>query len=391
MSAVVLPATGHSVVAPSAGARRIQCSASVLMEQQFPESEDDRQDAAEGEASHWAGAELLAGRLPDEGDRAPNGVVLTVEMLEGADLYADDVTRALAKYGLKPADGAIEQRVEIHAVHPLCFGTPDFRAWVPAHVRPERRPLLKLWDYKFGHRYVEVHENVQCIEYVSGCLGATNLPDWEVDVEITIVQPRSYHPSGPVRRWAFRGDQTRAHINRSSNAAHEALGPNPKAHVGPECRDCRARHACQTLQRAAADACDVAGTAQPFGLSTAALGVELRMLKRAEELLKARIAGLEQQALAAIRSGVSVPHWGVERSSGRREWSKPAAEVFALGAMFGLDLQKPAEPITPLQAVQRGIPEALLGTFSETKPGAVKLVPDTGSKARQIFGGESAT
>lgn len=377
----------HSILAPSSMARIVQCPASVRMEQQYPETEQDP-EAADGEAVHWGGAEMLGGRLVDEGERAPNGVLLTQEMTEAIDLYHDDVAAALAPFGLKPIDGVIESAVGITRIHPQCWGTPDYRAWVPGHLRGGR-PLLMLWDLKYGHRDVGVYQNWQCVAYVAGCLEATNLSDLEVDVEVRIAQPRSYHRDGPVRRWAFPASDIRALVNIASNAAHEALGDNPKANVGPECRDCRARHACPTLQRAAASACDESGKAQPFDLSPAALGVELRYLKRAEVLLKARISGLEEQAVALQRQGKSVPHWRIEHGSGRRKWAKPVAEVLALGSMFQIDLAKPTEPITPVQAVAKGLPEALLATFTDQPRGAAALVPDDGSTARRIFGAQT--
>lgn len=376
---------GHSVLAPSSAARTVQCPGSVQMERRYPETEP-QPEALEGEASHWAAAEMLHGREVSIGDRAPNGVLLTQEMVEGADLYYDDVVSQLQVYGLRPEDGAIETPVAIPVVHPQCWGTPDFRVWVPSSLG-RSRPLLLLWDYKFGHRPVEVFENYQLVEYVAGCLGQTKLSDSQVDVEVRIVQPRAYRSGGPVKSWTFSASSIRALVNIASNAAHEAMSDNPRTRVGPECRDCRARHACATLQRAALDACDVAGRAQPFDLSPAALGVELRMLLRAEALLKARIVGLEEQALATIRRGNPVPHFRIEHGLGRRTWSRPVPEVLALGGLLGVNLAQPIEPITPLQAVKAGIPESLLDEYTTRPRGAATLVLDDTSKARAVFGG----
>lgn len=368
----------HAPISPSGSARLVQCSASVSLQAMFPEVADSP-DAAEGIAAHWAGAEMLQGRLVDINDRAPNGMFLTQEMVEGADLYYDDVLTTLQQHGLTLADLAVEAPVDIARIHPQCWGTPDARAWAIPRT-------LFLWDFKFGHRTVEVFENWQLAAYAAGCISATNLIDAEVNVVARIVQPRSFHRDGPVREWRFNGADIRAHINILSNAAHEALGPNPKARVGPECRDCRARHACPTLQRAAQGACDVAGAAEPFDLPPAALGLELRQLRRAQTLLEARLSGLEEQAQARIKSGAQVPGWRVEHGAGRERWKQPAAEVIAVGQMLGVSLAKPVEAITPKQAAKAGLLPDVVAAMSETPRGGAALVEDDGSRARAVFG-----
>jgi len=373
--------TQHSIYAPSAFARTLQCPAHVTLEQQFPEG--DRDAANEGDAAHWVAAERLQGREHAVATIAPNGVPVTDEMIEGADLYERDVRSQLVAYGMTPeADAAVEQSVAIPAIHSACWGTPDCRAWAP--TRP--RPTLFLWDYKFGHRYVEAYENAQCAAYVSGCMSATRLSDLEVDVVVTIVQPRSYHADGPVRRWKFAASDIRALVNRLTYAVALAGGQNPPAKVGPECRDCRARAACVALQRAGQDACDAAMTAHVERMPPGALGVELRVFRRARALLDARISGLEEQALASIKAGQRVPHWKVQHGQGRTVWSRPVAEVVALGDALRVNVRKPAEALTPKQAIKAGLPAAVVSAMSVTPSGAAELVEDDGSDARRIFG-----
>lgn len=369
--------TAHSVLAPSSSARRIQCPGSTLLEAAYPETETTP-EAAEGEAAHWAAAEMLSGRLVDIGQIAPNGVVLTQEMVEGADLYYDDVVATLRPHGLASHQGRVEQRIDIPRVHPQSFGTPDYAVW----LRPDS---LAVWDYKFGHRYVEVYENAQLIEYVAGLL-PRGVDDRAVDVTVKIVQPRAYHRNSPIRSWSFKASDIRAHINIAETAAHEALGPEPRQRVGPECRDCRARHACVTLQRAAMRELDEAGREQPLELPPAALGLELAMLRDGIRRLEARASGLEEQALAQIKRGASIPGWRVEHGAGRQRWAKPAAEVLAIGTMLGVDLARPVEPITPHQAVKAGLPAEMLTALAETPRGGATLVRDTGSAARAVFG-----
>lgn len=367
----------HALVSPSALATTVQCPGSLSMQLAFPETEDTP-EAAEGTASHWAASEMLSGRLVDIGQTAPNGVVLSQEMVEGADLYYDHVVATLKPLGLTPSDGAVEVPVACKWIHAECWGTPDFRIWHGRH--------LYLWDYKFGHRTVPVVSNWQLMAYAVGCVEQAGLHDLNATIHMFIVQPRSYGAGGPVREWIVPAADLRGMVNQAVAAVTEALSSAPRTRVGPECRDCRARHACPALLDAAAGACDVAAEAQPMELPPAALGVELRYLYRARELLNARISGLEETAAALIRRGQQVPHWGLEQSAGRTSWSIPAASVVEMGRMLGIDLAKPLDAITPTQARERGVPAEVIAQASTTTRGSMKLVPDDGSKARAIFG-----
>ncbi len=348
------------------------------MEAQFPETEQSP-EAADGEASHWAMAELLAGRDVHEGQQAANGVFLDLEMIEGAQLLVDDVLATCRAYGIGSDAIACEVPVSMPRIHPQAWGTPDVRLWAPGGV-------LCIWDYKFGHRIVEVFENAQLVDYIVGCIDQAGLDDRGVTVVAKIVQPRAYHKHGVVRTWRCTGSDLRALANISSNAVHEALGPDPRARVGDECRDCRARHACPTLQRAALSACDMAGRAQSLELPPDAAALEYRMLKRAAKMLDARVAGLEEQLLSTLKRGQRVPGLIAEHGTGRRKWSKPASDVISLGQMLGVDLAKPPEAITPVQAVAKGLPEAVLPEFTTVPRAAATLVEDDGSLTRRVFG-----
>ena len=374
----------HSIIAPSSADRRVQCSMSTTAEARFPDS--DREEAAEGEAAHWGLAEMLHGRVIAEGQITPNGVFLTGEMVEAAELVCDDVARELAPFGQVPSQGQIEQRLAIPRVHPQSFGTPDYWIWTRS---PAGAPTILLYDFKFGHRVVDVYENGQLIEYVAGVLdmhGVTGANDQSIRVRVKIAQPRAYHRDGPIREWAFMASDIRAHINRASNAAHEALGANPVARTGPECRDCRARHACEALQRSGYNAVDESSRQQPAEMDAAALAVELRIVRAAVERLAARESGLTEQALSLSRRGVLVPGWAIERGQGRKRWTKPAQSVLMMGRMAGLDLAKPPEPITPLQAEKLGLSLAAFPGLVDQSQGAPTLVPDDGSRATRVFG-----
>lgn len=390
--------SAHSILPPSSAARRVQCPASTLAEQRYPQAEEGP-DAADGTAAHWGAAEMLAGRLIDVGLIAPNGVYLTQEMVEAAELFHDDVARELRPYGMLPSQGQIEQRVAIPRVHPQSWGTPDYRVWLPVAPVPAADPIdppvtlhLLLYDFKFGRRIVEVFENYQLIEYVAGVLDEAGVcDDRSIMVTVKIVQPRAFHRDGAIRSWTFRADEIRGHINIAHMAAHEALrtealGRPPRFRVGPECRDCSARHACDALHQAAMTACDIAGQAQPFDLPPAAMALEYRTLERYAALLNARMSGLEQQLLALGKAGKPLPGLRIEHGEGREVWTVPAEAVIAIGAALGVNVAQPPKPMTPKQAVKAGLPPSVLAGIVNTPRGEAKLVDDDGSLARRVFG-----
>lgn len=367
----------HSILPPSSAARRVQCPASTRAEAAYPETEDSP-EAAEGTAAHWGLAEMLSGRLVDVGQIAPNGVYLTEEMIEAIDLAHADIEATLAPFGLKTHQGAVEQRVAILPVHAEAWGTPDYSIWLTSDH-------LLVVDFKFGHRPVDVFENWQLIEYVAGLLHERGADDMRTRVTVKIAQPRAFHRDGPIRSWSFPATDIRAHINIANAAAVEALGPNPRFRVGPECRDCRARHACETLQRAALTACDIAGAAQPFDLPPTALALEYRVLKRYAALLDARITGLEEQALAQIKAGKPLPGLRVEHGAGREVWTITDLQVIQIGKAIGVNVARPLAAMTPKQAVKAGLPDAILAGIVNTPRGAAKLVEDDGARARRVF------
>lgn len=372
----------HFPGGPSGAARRVQCPASVLLEQQFPEPEDD-QAAREGVAFHWACAEMIAGRLVDVGVIAPNGVVLDQDMCDGADLVYDDITNTLKQYGLTPQQGVSEQSVRIDRVYPGMFGTPDYYLVLQL---PTGRRLLLLWDFKYGFRWVEAFENPQLVDYVAGiCQGLNDLTE-PVDVVATIVQPRSFHNDGPVRRWHTTLLDLRALINVSSTAAHEAFGAEPRARVGPECRDCKARAACSVFTRDTYAALHESNRTTPLEMRPEHMAQERKIVNDAIKVLEARASGLDAALTATIRAGKPVPGLRLEHGYGREQWTQPASAVIAMAGMLGLDVAKPPAVLTPKQARDKGMDPATVAALTIRPRASATLVEDEGVKWRKVFG-----
>lgn len=86
----------HAILAPSSAGCWVVCPGARAIRQAFPE-EGDTAAAMEGTAAHWVFEQMLAAKRVDAvsaGDVAPNGVEVTEEMIDGAELFCDVVRAA---------------------------------------------------------------------------------------------------------------------------------------------------------------------------------------------------------------------------------------------------------------------------------------------------------
>ena len=329
----------------------------------------------EGTAAHWCFEQMFAGVTPAVGATAPNGILVTDEMLDGAELFVDTVRAAV------PPDSKlyIEDKLMMsNVIHDLVWGTPDAFAIAPG--------VIHLFDYKFGHRYVEEFENWQCITYAAGIYQAIGSLPPETVVHITIVQPRVFNRGSPVRTWSTTIGELLPYWAKLRAAALLAECDDAPCVPGDWCEFCNGRHACEALQRTALSATEDAFSSIPLVLPPLAAARELRAMKRSAGMLNARITGLEQQLLDLYRKGTDVPYFMGERAQGRQRWIVPVEQVAALGGMFGINLTKPGA-ITPKQAVKAGVPAGVVEKMSDEPLGEWRLVEATTDKARKVFGG----
>lgn len=351
----------HAPLAPSSAARWVQCPGSRAMCEAYPQREDDPK-AIEGTLAHMVAAAYLQDTFP-MGDYSD-------EMLDGAEMWVDAVGKSPIMH--------IEEQVDCSVIHDECYGTPDYWCNDVGHIQ--------VWDYKFGHRHVEVFENWQLLCYMAGILdslGIDGVADQHLRVTMGIVQPRSYHRDGPVRTWSCMASDLRGYFNRLKMAADAAMAPDAPCNTGPECLDCSARHACPTLQKASYAAMEFSGANIPFNLPPEAISLELFLVREAIATLKARESGLDAEVLGRIKQGTVVPGWMTEQGQGRKKWVRPVEEIVALGEMMGVNVGKPAV-LTPAQAIKAGLPAELIESYTEVPKGEIKLV-QSNDKLRRVF------
>ena len=378
----------HAPIAPSSLALTVACNASVQLQANAPPLPNGDEEALEGEAAHQLAMWVALGHNTfNLGDKfTVNGKewVIDNEMLNGARLYAKVIQEN------SRGNARLEDPVRCSRIHPTqSWGTPDAWEYFPEGLDwSQGLPVLSTKDYKYGHRFVEVFECFQLIAYAVGEMERLDLiDDTRLMLEFVIVQPRSYHREGPVRRWRIRADELRALVNIARNAAERALLPNPTATTGTHCLDCKARHVCGTLRETAANVVDYSTQGMLEPLDPIALGNELRILNAAAKRLEARQTGLAAMVDAMLRAGQRVPHFELAPGRSNMVWNPDVTpeQVGTLGDLFNVLTRKPLAVITPRQAIDAGIDESIVKEYASRPPAGLVVKPVSTTNATKVF------
>lgn len=378
--------TDHARLAPSSAHEWSHCAGWLALRDALSRQgkllPQDGPEALEGDAAHWVGATALqTGIVLPVGTQTPQGVEVTWEMVEGAQMYLDHV-RSLA------ADVVhVEETLRNDAIHPEVWGTPD--AWSLA-----RGKVLDIWDYKFGHLYVEVFENAQLLCYLALVLeklGRDVPDDQNLHVRLHVVQPRSYQRAQAIRTWEFCAADVRAQLNHLRTAAAANVATDGKTVAGDWCAMCPARVGCVSHQRRAAAAMGYAAQSIPNDLTPDDLGRELRAVQAAQASLKSRETALSVQVESILRSGGVVPFFSMEPGQSRLAWSADDATILAMGQLLGIDLGRTPEPITPTQAITLlksqvpSVDTSVITAYSRRNAAAMKLTAVDPKLAKKVF------
>jgi hypothetical protein len=333
------------------------CPGSAAYAAQLPDSPSS-EAAKEGTAAHEAAELVLTGRVGSLEElidrRMSNGVYVTDEMVERLNTYVSLIPQGAA--------------IEISGEHLGLFnGTPD-ATWFD-----ETTNQLYVCDLKYGWSIVEPSNNWQLIAYAIIAGG-----ERFATVSLTIVQPRPYHPDGPVRTWTISGEE----LQHYAAQLRDTLSNLPSTlNSGSHCRYCPALTLCPAAREAAYNSVDVAhsgGALDPEDKSGVA--IQLDQLERAAEIIKQRREALEEVAIA--KGGV--PGWGVEPSIGRRDWS-PGLTPDTVAAMTGADITE-TRLVTPAQAEKRGVPRDIIDTLTYRPQRGMKLKRIAADAAAKAFG-----
>lgn len=379
----------HAPAAPSSLHRIIPCAASLTLERDTPPLPMAHVDEAaqEGTDAHMvAMAHVMNNPWPagTVGTRE-DGTHFTadVDMVNGAAMFSRSIREAGGE------DVRTEDAVRISAIHPqYCYGTPD--VWWRAETTSDHEgpSIVNVWDYKYGHKFVDVWMNAQCLGYAFGVAERLNITDPATIFRLGIVQPRSYHPDGPVRVWKTTMGEMHSWLAMARDAVEQALKPGAFATTGEHCADCRARHVCTTLGDTTHSLMDYSKKGEARELSGLALGQELRWLESAMERLEARTAALRVKAEHDLRAGVAVPFYHMEPQKARLKWHDVhSADALAMiGDVFGVNIRKPPGVMTPAQAVAAGLAEEAVAAYADRGAGFMKLKQVDTTAIRKLLG-----
>jgi hypothetical protein len=349
----------------SAG-RWVHCSGSVKMIHDAVLIPQDKTIANEGVIAH----DILMNML--RGDISHSNVTTDSDMLEGAQIFID------ALNGLDLKKLVIEPQLTCLEISRNNKCIPDV-----FHFSAETN-VLHVFDYKYGHRYVDVYENWQLLNYAAAIMPVVN-SDENTRIVLTIVQPRSYCKDGPVRTWEISPAELSEYIVELRDSAWEIDNSAAACRAGSHCYRCPVAFSCEASRHTAMGVCDLIYDDSCGNLSDDTIGQELKILTTVAIALQARIDGLTEDIIYRIKNGIRIAGYTLTPSESRLTWNKPIAEIVALGDMLDIMLTKRQELITPAQAIKAGLNEELIVNYADRKTGALKLI-ETSRKLTHIFG-----
>jgi len=358
--------------------RVMQCNGSVrLPDTNIPKDDDSSRTSTrqEGIAAHFMALSVFNGTVSDAFElvdrRAPNGVYMTAEMAEHVSEYLE-----------KGVPYATILRME----HKTFLS--DY-AKFEVNGRADRihfgQDTLTIDDFKYGWRIVEPKDNWTLIFHaVAFCISEQIAP---YRVVFTIFQPRPYHPEGTIRTW----DISYAELLQRYRTIVETLGNlSDTLNTGPACGHCLKKLDCWAYQQAELNAIDTASDLS-FNpeISDALLSEQLDLMTRAAAVLKDGLDARIELARHRIKQGHIVPNYAQEPVLGNRAWNDSVTPEF-VQALTGKDIRKPADMVTPAQAIKlHKIDEDLVNSLTNRPSKGFKLVRENANKRATRLLGEN--
>ena len=308
--------------------------------------------------------EVAALLLTHEGPGLIPDPAVTDEMMEAVEVYVNHIT-FLREQG--PSFESVEQKLDLSEYHPELFGTADYVAYF------SQTKTLHVVDYKHGRGIpVDVIGNSQLRYYGLGALHMNKFPVEKVI--LTIVQPRCYHPDGPVRSWETDSFEMLEFAADLIEDAIRTEDPNAPLVAGDHCRFCPAQPTCPK-PREQAMALATSGFTDLTVIPAEKIALYLSKIPE----IKAWCEAIHQYAHQQAALGNVPPGWKLVDKRANRRWIENLDEqemekVLGLDVayMYDTKLKSPAA----IEKLLRGKNQKeLLNTFIVKESSGKTLVP----------------
>lgn len=330
--------TKHSPLGASSSERWLNCPGSValLKHLDIPEETDEPSYRSEGTSAHAAAAHCLQKGLEcfEVIGQTFGKHKVDQEMYEGIEMY---VTECLA--GVEAGDEVlIETGIAAPEFHPDFFGTVDHS------VIKFLKKILRVRDLKFGKGItVDVEDNTQEMYYAYGIVRkllarGIDLSDWVVD--LGIVQPRGFHPDGPIRTWQIPVAQLIHWAETVLKPGMIATALESDLCPGDHCRFCPAKLVCPMLE-SLFGAAMLADPKKVIKLTISSLALNYEKVKPVEMYVKA----LKAEMLRRLLAGEKDDNVKLVFQKGNRTWKSDAELI--IKTAYGQDAYTAPELKSP--------------------------------------------
>lgn len=318
-------ARAHSEHGASSAHRWMACPGSLRLSREVPERAPNPY-MLEGTFAHELAERCLNNHVRPDVYRGVvlHGTTVTDELADAVGVYVDECERYRAA---DPHGGFVEHRFQLPFVGPeTLFGTCDFVAYDPdTHT-------LTVVDLKYGQGViVEPAGNSQLLYYGLGAMLSPELRGKRVDsVRLVVVQPRAFHPSGPVRQWTAPFERMARFASELRAAVIATRDPDAPLIVGEHCRFCPAAGICPAQRDHAQSLAQVefagAGPIQPRAPSTMS-DEELQRVVELLPLLESWATAVRGHAQARLERGRPIAGLKLVARRVTRKWEDSDAAL----------------------------------------------------------------
>ncbi len=221
----------HSPIGASSMHRWKNCPGSIALSAGIPNKAGVA--AQEGTAAH----ELIGLALERAfSSNVPTRVVLD-DIIKAVTVYSDYIESIK-----KDNPVHIEHSFNMNDIFANLYGTAD------CVIYDKATKTLHVIDYKHGAGIpVDVIDNLQLSYYALGALHTLGYPC--LHVQMTIVQPRCYHPGGFIRHWTVSALYFIEFELELIKAAKETKKKKAKLNAGDHCMFCPAKLTCPQIHK----------------------------------------------------------------------------------------------------------------------------------------------